>query len=229
MAGSESANAITSSTNASIAAQQSAQQQQQALNAPYAAIGTGTNGNNGAIAQYQALLGLGPKGGAGEQAALAGTPGYQFALNQGLQATTNAATLTNPGGISGNTLEALDQFSTGLADQTYQNAVGNAQNAVVIGQNAAAGTGAGILQTGANVGATLSGAGQSIAGIDANVAAGLTKAASGAASNYITANTLAGLGAQYPAGSPVYPSSGAGISPNAGGLTYDTGYGGVLA
>lgn len=188
-ASSNSANAIKSSTNASINAQQAAQQQQQALNAPYANIGTG-----GAIAQYQNLLGLSSGSTPGtEEAALAGTPGYQFAKSQGLNATLNAATLTNPGGVTGNTLTALDQFSTGLADQTYQQAVGNAQNAVTIGQNAAAGTGSGILQTGANVGNTISGAGNTIAGIDANEAAGLAKTASGAAGNLVTLNTLNNL------------------------------------
>lgn len=219
-ASSSAAGATTKATNASIAAQQSAQQQQQALNAPYAAIGTGTPGtpgNNatpggggqpgttGAIAQYQNLLGLGPQGTAGIEASLAATPGYQFAKDQGIQATTNAATLTNPGGISGNTLEALDKFGTGLADSTYQQAVGNAQNAVTIGQNAAAGTGSGILQTGANIGNALTNQGNTIAGIDANEAAGLAKTASGAASNYATLSTLNNLNST---GSTVPPTTG---------------------
>jgi len=188
IAGSESANAITSSTNASIAAQEQAQQKQQALLAPYANIGTG-----GAIQQYQNLLGLGPQGMAGIESTLAATPGYQFAKTQGLTATENAATAAGMG-LSGNTLQALDQFSTGLADQTYQQAVGNAQNAVTIGQNAAAGTGAGILQTGQNVGGAITSAGNTLAGIDANLAAALGKTAGNAANQYITANTLAGLG-----------------------------------
>lgn len=205
-ASSQSAKATQNATNASIAAQESAQQRQADLNAPYAAIGTGTPGTpsnagpgtgtpgtTGAIAQYQNLLGLGPGGTAGIEASLAATPGYQFAKSEGLNATKNAATLTNPGGISGNTLEALDKFSTGLADTTYQEAVGNAQNAVTIGQNAAAGTGSGILQTGANVGSALINQGNTIAGIDANQAAGLAKTASGAAGNYATLSTLNNL------------------------------------
>lgn len=198
-ASSSAASATTNATNASIAAQESAQQRQAGLNAPYAAIGTGSPGiagqpgTSGAIQQYQNLLGLGPQGTAGIEASLAATPGYQFAKNQGMQATLNAATLTNPGGVSGNTLQALDRFSTGLADSTYQQALGNAQNAVTIGQNAAAGTGSGILQTGANVGNALINQGSTIAGIDANQAAGLSKVASGAASNYATLNTLNNL------------------------------------
>jgi hypothetical protein len=186
-AANKSSSAITNSTNASINAQETAQQKQQALNAPYAAIGTG-----GAIQQYQNLLGLGPQGAAGEQKALSQTPGYQFTLNQGLGATKNAATSMGMG-LSGNTLESLDSFSSGLADSTYQNAVGNAQNAVTIGQNAAAGTGAGIMQTGQGVASALQNEGNTIAGINVNEAAGLTKALGSGASQYTTMNTLAGL------------------------------------
>ena len=191
-AANSASSATKSSTNAAISAQQTAQQKQQALNAPYANIGTGTTGNNGAIAQYQNLLGLGPGGAAGEEKALAQTPGYQFALSQGLGATKNAASASGMA-LSGNTLEALDQYSTGLADSTYQNAVGNAQNAVTIGQNAAAGTGAGIMQTGQGVAGALVNEGNTIAGINVNEAAGITKALSGGVNQGTTLNTLAGL------------------------------------
>src|ERR1700686_3313824 len=95
--------------------------------------------------------------------------------------------------LSGNTLQALDTFSTGLADSTYQSAVGNAQNAVTIGQNAAAGTGSGILQTGAQNSNLLMNQGNTIAGINVNEAAGITKAISGGINQGTTLNTLAGL------------------------------------
>lgn len=191
-AGAESASATKSATNASINAQETAQQKQQDLNAPYAAIGTGAGGTGGAISQYQNLLGLGPSGTAGIEQTLASTPGYQFAKTQGLDATKNAASASGMA-LSGNTLEGLDKFSTGLADSTYQEAVGNAQNAVTIGQNAAAGTGSGVLQTGQNVGAALTNQGNTLAGIDANTIAGITKAAGNGVNNYTTSNTLAGL------------------------------------
>lgn len=206
VAGSKAASATKDATNASIAAQQSAQAKQQALNAPYAAIGTG-----GAIQQYENLLGLGPQGAKGEQSALAATPGYQFALNQGLGATKNAASASGMA-LSGNTLQALDQFGTGLADQTYQNAVGNAQNAVTIGQNAAAGTGAGVLQTGANIGNALVNQGNTLAGINVNEAAGISKALGSGASQYATYNTLSGL--NNPGFTPDQTYSGANIDPN---------------
>lgn len=187
IAGHQAANATTSATNASIAAQQGAQAKQEALNAPYAAIGTG-----GAIQQYENLLGTGPGGAAGVQTALEATPGYQFTKSQGITATENAASAMGLT-LSGNTLEGLDRFSSGLADTTYQQALNNAQNAVTIGQNAAAGTGAGILQTGANVGNAIINQGNTLAGIDANVAAGLTKSIGSGVNNYIMASTLADL------------------------------------
>jgi hypothetical protein len=205
------ATSTQNATNASIAAQQTAQQKQQALNAPYAAIGTGTNGQGGAIQQYQNLLGIGPQGAAGVQSALAQTPGYQFTQSQGIGATKNAASASGMA-LSGNTLEALDTFNTGLADSTYQNAVGNAQNAVTIGQNAAAGTGAGIMQTGQNVGSALVNQGNTLAGINVNEAAGITKALSGGANQYATYNTLQGLNNP---GDPNYGLGPVSATPNA--------------
>jgi hypothetical protein len=186
-AGHQAANATKDATNAAINAQQTAQEKQQALLKPYADIGTG-----GAIDQYKNLLGLGKEGQAGIEKTLAATPGYQFAKDQGLGATKNAATASGMA-LSGNTLEALDKFSTGLADSTYQSALGNAENAVTIGQNAAAGTGAGVLQTGNNVAGLISQQGQTLAGIDVNTAAGISKALGSGASQYATYNTLKDL------------------------------------
>jgi hypothetical protein len=121
------------------------------------------------------------------------TPGYQFTKDQGLQATTNAATASGMG-LSGNTLEALDKFSSGLADQTYQTAVGNAQGAVGIGQAAAAGQAANIGTNAANNSNALLAQGNTLAGIDANVGAGITKALSNGTNQLVTLNTLNGLG-----------------------------------
>ena len=126
VAGSEAAGATTNATNASIAEQNKALNEQAALSAPYRGIGTA------AIPEYERLLGIGPGGTAGELTALQQTPGYQFTKQQGEAGIENAASAQ--GGISGNTLAALDQYNTGLADQTYQNAVGNAQGAVGLGR-----------------------------------------------------------------------------------------------
>lgn len=195
----QSSKAITNSTNSAIGEQQWAIGQQENLSAPYRALG------QAGIGQYEALLGLGPNGAAGEQAALKATPGYQFAQAQGTQNTVNQASAMGLG-LSGNTLEGLSEFNTGLADQTYQSAVGNAENAVTIGQNAAAGTGAGIAGGANNISSAEINQGNTLAGIDANEVAGVTKALSGGANGLITANTLANLQSQN--GNQNYASQG---------------------
>jgi hypothetical protein len=77
------------------------------------------------------LLGM---NGGNPQAALASTPGYQFALDQGNN-SVNAAAAANGTLNSGNQLTALAKYDTGLADQTYQSAVGNAATATGVAQN----------------------------------------------------------------------------------------------
>jgi hypothetical protein len=198
LASNSAANATQNATNAAVNEQQSALNQQAALSAPYRAIGTGTPASGGtgatlgAIEQYQNLLGLGPGGAGAIQSTLAATPGYQFAQNQGIQQTTNAASAMGLG-LSGNTLEGLDQFSTGLADQTYQQAVGNVGNAVQIGQAAAAGQAANIGQAAGNISGSLISQGNTIAGIDANEAASLSKLATGGIGQYAEYNILQSL------------------------------------
>jgi hypothetical protein len=196
VASSSASSATQNATNTAVGEQEWAIQQQENLSAPYRQLG------QAGIGQYEALLGLGPNGAAGEMQALQATPGYQFAQQQGNQSTVNQASAMGLG-LSGNTLEGLSQFNQGLATQTYQNAVGNAENAVTIGQNAAAGTGAGIQAGASNISQAEINQGNTLAGIDVNEAAGLTKALSGASSNYMTANTLANLQNQ---GAPNYQS-----------------------
>lgn len=61
-------------------------------------------------------------------------------MSQGQQTVNNSASST--GGVnSGNTLKALTQYGQGLANQTYQQYLGNVQNLVGMGQNAATQTG----------------------------------------------------------------------------------------
>lgn len=188
VAGSEAAGATNNATNAAVNEQNQALAQQAKLAAPYTGVGAA------AIPSYENLLGIGPGGTAGELSALEATPGYQFTQKQGETGILNAASAQ--GGIGGNTLAALDQYNTGLADQTYQNAVGNAQGAVAIGQGAAAGQASNIGTAASNIGSALIGQGQNIAGIDSNIAAGLTKAAGGTANNIVENNTIQALMAQ---------------------------------
>jgi hypothetical protein len=89
-----------------------------------------TNGLTGASGSLGNLLGL--NGPAGTQSALTQlqtTPGYQFSLGQGDNAI-NAAAAANGTLNSGNQLTALSNYNQGLAGNTYNSAVGNAQGAV---------------------------------------------------------------------------------------------------
>ncbi|CAG4900845.1 hypothetical protein [Paraburkholderia saeva] len=98
------------------------------------------------------------------EAQLEQTPGYQFTLQQGMKNTNNALAAKGLN-LSGAQAKGLSSFTTGLADQTYQqqyqNALQNFQTnygmqsdqynrlsgLVGLGQNAAAGVGNAGLQT----------------------------------------------------------------------------------
>lgn len=184
-AANKSAKATSNASRDAISEQDKALQQQAELSAPYRGLG------ESAIPQLQALLGI---SGSGTDAttALRNTPGYQFAREQGLTAATNAATAQGLS-LSGNTLEALDKYGTGLTDQTYQSQVGNLLSTVGIGQGAAAGQAANVGSAAANKGNILVNQGNTLAGIDANLAAGLTKAIGGGVDAYQTNQILKDL------------------------------------
>jgi hypothetical protein len=106
----------------------------------------GSNGMNGALTtpfsaqQYQQ------------------SPGYQWQLQQGGQAVTNAASAM--GGVqSGNTLKALTSYGQGLANQDYYQAQGAYQN----WQNQVYGMLSGVSNTGANAAGQTAGLGASVA------------------------------------------------------------------
>ena len=189
-AGSMASNATSSAANASIAEQNAALAQQKELAAPYTGLG------QAAIPQYEALLGIGSggQGSAGTLAALQNTPGYQFTQQQGETGILNQASLG--GGVGGNTLAALDTFNTGLADNTYQQALSNAQGAVGIGQAAAAGQASNIGTAAGNISSTLVNQGNTQAGIDANLAKGITGSITNAGNQYLSYQTLQSLNNQ---------------------------------
>ncbi len=81
---------------------------------PYAKIGE--MGTNALTSNYDYLT----KPFTMDQAALEATPGYKFALEQGLRAQQQSAT-TRGLGLSGAQLKGAADFATGLADQTYGN------------------------------------------------------------------------------------------------------------
>lgn len=116
------------------------------------------------------------------QAQLEQTPGYQFTLQQGMKNTNNALAAKGLN-LSGAQAKGLSDYTTGLADQTFQQQYQNAlqqfatnygvntdqfnrlSGLVGLGENAAAGVGNAGLQTASNAGNILmSGANASAAG-----------------------------------------------------------------
>lgn len=91
-----------------------------------------------AMALKQKYDALGPMTNAQINEALAQTPGYQFQLNQGLDAIQRAA---NKNGLlgSGRLLQSLVDYGSGLASQTYGSRLSQLANLAAMGQNAASG------------------------------------------------------------------------------------------
>jgi hypothetical protein len=154
------------------------QQLQQNL-APYMQLGS--NSIPGLQSQLGKLGGMNFSFNPTEQQ-LEQTPGYQFTLQQGLKGVDNAASAKGLN-LSGAQMKGIGQYTTGLADQTYQqqyqNALQNFQTnygvqsdqynrlsgLVGLGQNSAAGVGNAGLQTANTAGNFLtSGANASAAG-----------------------------------------------------------------
>ncbi len=198
--GSMAADATEEATKMQVQAQQDALAQQERLSAPYRGLG------ESAIPAYQRLLGIGPKG---QQLSpqqisqqLTQMPGYQFQLSQGLDATKRQAAAMGLG-LSGNTLQALDKYSQGLASTSYQNQLENLLNPIKIGQASATNQAAASGQTGANLSNIYGAQGQNQANIALGTVQGVTNAIGGATNNLVTMNTLQGLtdtgamGAQY--------------------------------
>src|ERR1035437_796257 len=89
---------------------------------PFTALsGSATQGAN---AYGDATGANGPAGNARETSNFQANPGYQFQMGQGLQAIDRGA--ASRGMLtSGNTLNAEQQYGTGLANQSYQQYVSN--------------------------------------------------------------------------------------------------------
>lgn len=103
---------------------------QQALYAPYRE--SGAYGNQA----YNSLLGLGPA-----PAGFKGyeqSPGYQWQLGQGLDAA-QSSTYARGNGLSGATLQGLNQFGQGFANQDFQQYLNRLQGVAQQGQAAAGG------------------------------------------------------------------------------------------
>lgn len=140
----------------------------QKLLAPYVTAGTG------ALGAQQDLLGIGPNGAQGQQAAInaiQASPAYTSALAAGNRNILANGSAT--GGLrGGNTQAALGQFAPQLLAQIIQQQYGNLGGMTSIGQNAAAGVGNAGMQTGNTVASLLQQQGAAQAGGALGQAAG---------------------------------------------------------
>jgi len=140
------------------AAEQSAEIQQQMYDQTRSDLLPYQNVGQQAQAGYQALLGTAPGGMDTALATLRNTPGYQFALQQGLQATQSGYA-SHGLALSGSAIKGAQNYAEGLASTNYQNILGNYYNALQLGENAAAQTGALGTQSAANQGQAITQAG----------------------------------------------------------------------
>lgn len=124
------------------------------------------------------------------------SPGYQWQLNQGLDAILNKQSALG-GVLGGNTLKSLSTYGQGLANQdwtNFSNSFRNNQNDVFnrlfslsgSGQNAAAGLGSIGSQTASQIGQNIIGGGNA----QAAGMVGAANAASGAGNNFLLAQLL---------------------------------------
>lgn len=131
-------------------------------------LGIGAGGG-GPTSPILSLLGLAPGGTAGQidPTKFYGSPGYQYQLQQGLNAVTNSNARS---GIGGNALRELQQTGQGLANQSWNQYLGNASTSwqqllsnisslVGSGQNAATNLADIGIKTGAEIGSNTIGAG----------------------------------------------------------------------
>jgi len=141
------------------------------------------------------------------QAQLEQTPGYQFALSQGMQATQNGQAAQGLGN-SGAAMKGAEQYAQGLASTTYQQQFQNylGQNQQIynmlngqsaLGENAAAQVGTNAAQMAGGMATTQVGAGNAAAagimGQNNAMNGMLGGAGSNLQSGLMTGNTLAGL------------------------------------
>ena len=130
-----------------------------------------------------------------DQAALEATPGYQFALKQGMKAVTNSLTARSLG-ISGAAQKGAAGFAVGLADQTYGAQFNRLLERAKVGENAAAMVGTAATETGRSIGGNYISAGDAQAAswnaMGAGIKSGATDIGGYYAAKGLKANRLTG-------------------------------------
>ena len=160
-------------------------------------LGMGVNGTGTATSPILQMLGIGGTGGTGvgniNPTTFQGSPGYQYQLQQGLGAVTNANAAP---GIGGNALRQLQQTGQGLANQNWSNYLGQASGAwqqllsqlsgiAGLGQNAAGNLGNTATQVGGQIGGNTIGAGNALAAGTVGSASAIGGGINGALNNIL--------------------------------------------
>lgn len=96
--------------------------------------------------------------------ALERTPGYQFALTQGMRGVTNGLSARGLAGPGGALVRGGTAFASGLASQTYNTLVQQALAAAGLGSSAAGAVGSAATTTGQGIASNTIGAGNAQAG-----------------------------------------------------------------
>lgn len=190
------ANASKSAANIQAQAQLAAlQQQKQMFGAIQGELQPFVDVGKGAIPTVQNLLGLGGSGApdaAAMQAALEQTPGYQFALDQGLK-SVQSAQASQGLARSGSAIKGAEQYAEGLASNTYQQQLQNYMKLLSGGQDAAGTLAQAGLQSQQQANALQVGAGASKAAGQLGVAQSINSAIGGFASGIGNNALLLGL------------------------------------
>ncbi len=152
---------------------------------------------NSKVAQLEGLNGGNPST---IQSTLESLPGYQFQNYQGLKSVQNSATERGLG-LSGASLKGAADYSTGLANQYYNNLLTGIQGTVNTGAGAAESLAGNATQTGANIGNTITDAGQATAKGILGQGAGIANAAGGLPNGLVTSQFLQNM-QQNSAGKP---------------------------
>lgn len=138
ISGNKAANAQQKAAQLQIDESRRQSDQSRADEAPWRQLG------EGALGKLAGMYGLSPQlsGPGAAQQPYGGyqqSPGYQWQLDQGVQAAQRSASARGQLG-SGGTLKAITRYASGLADSDYQQYVGQLNTLAGFGQNATAGT-----------------------------------------------------------------------------------------
>lgn len=198
-AANKSAGAVKDATNASISNQDSEYQQARTDEAPFRTTGVSATNQLAKLygLDYQDNNGNTVKGtGKADFSSFSTSPDYSFSLGQG-QDAINRSAAAKGGLLSGAAVKAGETYASGLADQNFQQYVGNLQGLAGAGQTATN---------------TTTAAGTNMANNNSNalVSAGNARASAyGSAGTTIgnSANTLAGNFMLYKYLNPATPAS----------------------